>query len=90
MVLDTKLFIKRIQQYPEIFDTAHPGFKQVDDKNGAWEKIAVEFKVDCEHKSRQPSGARLMFRKFIFSKFGSQEVPNAERALHSRASQELP
>lgn len=48
MVFDTRLFIKRIQSYPEIFDTNNPGFKQVDDKNGAWEKIATEFKVDCE------------------------------------------
>lgn len=48
MVFDTKLFIKRIQAYPEIFDTNNAGFKQVDDKNGAWEKIAVEFKVDCK------------------------------------------
>lgn len=48
MGLDTKLFIKRIQNYPEIFDTGNPGFKQIDDKNGAWEKIAAEFKVDCK------------------------------------------
>lgn len=46
MVLDTRQFIKRIQAYPEIFDTNHAGFKQVDDKNGAWEKIAAEFKTD--------------------------------------------
>lgn len=48
MVFDTRLFIKRIQDYPEIYDTNNAGFKQVDDKNGAWEKIATEFKVDCE------------------------------------------
>lgn len=48
MVFDTRLFIKRIQDYPEIFDTNNAGFKQVDDKNGAWEKIATEFEVDCK------------------------------------------
>lgn len=48
MVLDTKLFIKRVQHYPEIYDTSNPGFKHLDDKNGAWEKIAAEFKVDGE------------------------------------------
>lgn len=46
MVFDTRKFILAIQAYPEIFDTNNPGFKQVDDKNGAWEKIANEFKVD--------------------------------------------
>lgn len=46
MVFDTRKFIKRITAFPEIFDTNNPGFKQVDDKNGAWEKIAEEFKVD--------------------------------------------
>jgi Alcohol dehydrogenase transcription factor Myb/SANT-like len=54
MVFDTLLFIKRIQAYPEIFDTATPGFKQVDDKNGAWEKIAAEFKVDGRLRVSQP------------------------------------
>lgn len=48
MVFDTKKFILVIQDYPEIFDTNNPGFKQVDDKNGAWEKIATTFKVDGE------------------------------------------
>lgn len=48
MVFDTRLFIRRIRDYAEIYDTNNPGFKQVDDKNGAWEKIAAEFKVDCE------------------------------------------
>lgn len=46
MGIDSTQFIKKIQQYPEIFDTSHPGFKQADDKNGAWDKIAAEFKVD--------------------------------------------
>lgn len=47
-MFDTKLFIKKIQTYPEIFDTQNAGFKQIDDKNGAWEKLAEEFKVDCK------------------------------------------
>lgn len=50
MVFDTRKFIVVIQSYPEIFDTNNPGFKQVDDKNGAWEKIAAEFKVDGERR----------------------------------------
>lgn len=48
-MFDTKLFIKRIQAYPEIYDTNNAGFKQADDKNGAWGKIAAEFKVDCKN-----------------------------------------
>lgn len=52
MVFDTRLFIKRIQAFPEIFDTNNAGFKQVDDKNGAWDKIAAEFKVDGEFRWR--------------------------------------
>lgn len=48
-VFDTRQFIKRVQQYPEIYDTNHPGFKQADDKNGAWDKLAKEFSVDGEH-----------------------------------------
>lgn len=47
-MFDTKLFVKKIQDYPEIFDTTNAGFKQIDDKNGAWEKLAEEFKVDCK------------------------------------------
>jgi len=48
MVFQTVRFIATIQQHPEIFDTSHPGFKQTDDKNGAWDKIAAEFKTDGE------------------------------------------
>lgn len=47
-VFDTRQFIKRVQNYPEIYDTNHPGFKQADDKNGAWDKLAKEFSVDGE------------------------------------------
>lgn len=47
-MFDTKLFIKKIQLYPEIYDTTNAGFKQIDGKNGAWEKLAEEFKVDCK------------------------------------------
>lgn len=47
-MFDTKSFIKSIQTYPEIFDTTNSGFKQIEDKNGAWEKLAEEFKVDGE------------------------------------------
>jgi Alcohol dehydrogenase transcription factor Myb/SANT-like len=47
-MFDTKQFVKKIQNYPEIFDTTNAGFKQIDDKNGAWEKLAEEFKVDGE------------------------------------------
>lgn len=49
-VFDTRQFIKRVQQYPEIYDTNHPGFKQADDKNGAWDKLAKEFNVDGENQ----------------------------------------
>lgn len=44
--IDNDSFIEEIKRYPEIFDTSHPGFKQQDDKNGAWEKIAREFNTD--------------------------------------------
>lgn len=46
--IDNDTFIDEIKRYPEIFDTSHPGFKQQDDKNGAWEKIAQEFGTDGE------------------------------------------
>jgi hypothetical protein len=49
-MFDTKLFIKKIQNYPEIFDTTNAGFKQIDGKNGAWDKLADEFKVDCKFR----------------------------------------
>lgn len=63
MVFDTRLFIKRIQcDYPEIFDTNNAGFKQSDDKNGAWEKIAAEFKVDCKLKLKLKS-CRYYFKE---------------------------
>jgi len=44
--LDTVNFIESVKKYPEIFNTTHPGFKQQDDKNGAWHKIADEFNTD--------------------------------------------
>ena len=44
--LDTLNFIECVQKYPEIFNTTHPGFKQQDDKSGAWHKIAEEFNTD--------------------------------------------
>lgn len=44
--LDTVNFIESVKKYPEIFNTTHPGFKQQDDKNGAWHKIAEEFNTD--------------------------------------------
>ena len=47
-MFDTKLFIKKIQNFPEIFDTTNAGFKQIDGKNGAWDKLADEFKVECK------------------------------------------
>lgn len=50
-VFDTRQFIKRVQNYPEIYDTNHPGFKQADDKNGAWDKLAKEFNVDGENQT---------------------------------------
>lgn len=65
MVFDTHLFIKRIQAYPEIFDTNNPRFKQVDDKNGAWDKLAVEFKVDGEEFS-VASRCIIFYRSFTF------------------------
>jgi hypothetical protein len=43
---DTRHFIKRVQAYKEIYDCNHPGFKQADDKNGAWDKLAEEFCVN--------------------------------------------
>ncbi|CRK97578.1 CLUMA_CG010964, isoform A [Clunio marinus] len=55
MVFDTKYFIQKILQYPEIYDPNNAGFKHVDDKNGAWEKIAKELNVDstfCRKKFR--------------------------------------
>lgn len=50
MVFDTIKFISVIKEHPEIYDTSHQGFKSVDDKNEAFEKIAETFKVDCEWK----------------------------------------
>jgi hypothetical protein len=53
--LDTVNFIESVKKYPEIFNTTHPGFKQQDDKNGAWHKIADEFNTDpnlCKKKFR--------------------------------------
>lgn len=46
--IDSKVFIEAVKKFPEIFDTGHPGFKQHDDKSGAWEKIAREFHSDVE------------------------------------------
>jgi hypothetical protein len=50
-MFDTKLFIKKIQLYPEIFDPANAGFKQIHGKSDAWDKLAEDFKVDCEFPS---------------------------------------
>jgi hypothetical protein len=44
--VETNAFIECVKKYPEIFDTSHPSFKLQDDKNGAWEKIAQEFRTD--------------------------------------------
>jgi Alcohol dehydrogenase transcription factor Myb/SANT-like len=46
--LDFILFIETVKKYPEIYDPSHPSFKQQDDKNGAWNKIAEEFNIDGE------------------------------------------
>lgn len=45
-MFDTLSFIKKVQTFPEIYDTTNASFKQIDNKNGAWEKLAEEFKVD--------------------------------------------
>ncbi|KAG5679949.1 hypothetical protein PVAND_009484 [Polypedilum vanderplanki] len=53
--IETNNFIECVKKYPEIFDTTHPGFKQQDDKMGAWDKIAQEFQTDsnlCKKKFR--------------------------------------
>ena len=44
--METVAFIECVKKYPEIFDTTNPGFKQQDDKSGAWDKIANEFHTD--------------------------------------------
>lgn len=44
--LDSNIFIETVRKYPEIYDPSHPSFKQQDDKNGAWNKIAQEFNID--------------------------------------------
>jgi hypothetical protein len=47
-MFDTKLFIRKIQSHPEIFDPSNAGFKTLDGKMDAWDKLAEDFKVDGE------------------------------------------
>jgi hypothetical protein len=94
--IETNNFIESVKKFPEIFDTTHPGFKQQDDKSGAWEKIAQEFQTDCKFRNTlaqlimQPSRISLIPSNVNFSKFMQKEVPDAPRALHTGVEKKLP
>lgn len=72
---DTRNFIKRVQAYPEIFDTNNPGFKQADDKNGAWDKLAEEFNVNGK-KTHSNCKSTFPSHFSTSSKFLQKKIPN--------------